>query len=43
MESMTKNAKTVRAVCVAGGEVYCAIDDRVICMPIGDGSDMHWV
>ena len=40
LESMTKNAQTVRAVCVTGGEVYCAIDDRVVCMPIGDAADV---
>ncbi|MCH8146494.1 MAG: hypothetical protein IH987_00650 [Planctomycetes bacterium] len=40
LESMTKSSQTVRAVCATGGQVYCAIDDRVICMPIGDGAQM---
>ncbi len=38
-ESMTRNAKAVRAVCFFEGILYCAIDDRVICWPADESAD----
>ena len=38
-ESMTQDAKAVRGVCTFNGELYCAIDDRVIRWPIDDTED----
>lgn len=32
-ESMTRSAKAVREACIFGGDIYCAIDDRVIRFP----------
>ena len=38
-ESMTREAKAVRAVQFLDGDLYCAIDDRVIRWPADDTSD----
>ena len=38
-ESMTRQAKAVRAVRFFDGDLYCAIDDRVIRWPADDTSD----
>ncbi|MCH7592410.1 MAG: hypothetical protein IH989_06505 [Planctomycetes bacterium] len=39
-ESMTREAKAVRAVCCFDGEMYCSIDDRVICTPVDQSGDL---
>jgi hypothetical protein len=38
-ESMTRDAKAVRAVQFFDGDLYCAIDDRVICWHADDAAD----
>ncbi len=38
-ESMTREAKAVRGVRFFDGNLYCAIDDRVICWPADENGD----
>jgi hypothetical protein len=37
--SMTRDAKVVRDVQFFDGELYCSIDDRIICWPVDDLAD----